>query len=58
MSGWLRPVQREFRDEGLYVASFRGHGEVSISRQKLKEPQFRKAMGLLWPLQENGKKQQ
>jgi hypothetical protein len=47
-------VLRTFRDEGLYVATFRGKGEVTISRQQLTELDFQFHMWLLKSLNEEG----
>lgn len=48
-------VLRAFRDGGLYVASFPEPGEVTISRQRLKEGQFEMHTSLLKHLNEEGR---
>lgn len=45
----------EFKDNGLYVASFRGPGEVILSRQRLSEAEFLIHTLLLKSLNEEGK---
>ncbi|MFI6100869.1 hypothetical protein ACIA8G_35415 [Lentzea sp. NPDC051213] len=49
-------VLREFRDEGLYVATFDVPGEVRLSRQPLTPTEFTRMMRLLKTLKENGLK--
>ena len=51
-----KAVLRAFRDDGLYVASFRGRGEVTISRQRLTGQQYQKYTSLLKSLDEEGNK--
>jgi hypothetical protein len=48
-------VLRVFREDGLYVASFRGKGEVSISRQRISEDQFQLSKWWLKVLNEEGR---
>jgi hypothetical protein len=47
-------ILREFKDTGLYMGSFRGRGEVTISRQRLPEAQFQLCIGLLKSFDEEG----
>jgi hypothetical protein len=49
-------VLNEFKDKGLYVATFEMPGVVKISRQRLTQQQFSNIMTLLKFLKEDGKK--
>jgi filamentous hemagglutinin len=51
-----RAVLREFRDEGLYVATFDVPGEVRLSRQPLTPAEFARMMRLLKTLKDDGLK--
>ncbi|MGY8679567.1 hypothetical protein Q2941_17480 [Bradyrhizobium sp. UFLA05-153] len=48
-------VLRTFRDDGLYVATFRGKGEVTIVRRPIPEQQFQFHMWLLKSLNDEGR---
>ena len=48
-------VLRTFRDDGLYVATFRGKGEVTIAQRPITEQQFQFHMWLLKSLNDEGR---